>query len=85
MAVRPRWLLIIRRDRSDLAGSLADRYPDAAVIVDRRETERRQRAEPVPMDRRTHQRRAPLVLSEQQMWEALGYRLVYRPGGGRST
>jgi hypothetical protein len=37
------------------------------------------------MDRRTHQRRAPLVLSEQQMWEALGYRLVYRPGGGRST
>jgi hypothetical protein len=83
MAGQPRWLVIIRRDRSELAGSLAERYPDAAIIVDRRETERRQRAEPVPVERRALQRRAPLVLSERQMWEALGYHLVYRPAGRR--
>ncbi|MGH7266795.1 MAG: hypothetical protein ACREMB_18395 [Candidatus Rokuibacteriota bacterium] len=85
MAVRPRWLLIIRRDRSDLVQSLGERYPDAAVLVDRRQADRRQRPEPVPIERRSSQRRAPLVLSEQQMWDALGYRLVYRPGGGRSA
>lgn len=86
MAVRQGWLLIIHRDRSDFAGSLAERYPDASVVVDRRHADRRHRTEPVAVERRREERRVPIARSEQPIWDALGYRLVYRPArNGRLT
>jgi hypothetical protein len=83
MEHNPHWQVIVRRDRADLTASLAQRYPDATVIVDRRDPESSHGA-----DGRGLRPRAPIVLSEQVMWDELGYRLVYRPvvsrpaGGG---
>ena len=85
MADESRWLLIVRSDRADLTASLALRYPDATVIVDRRRGERRRRSEPVPIERREWQRRAPLAPWEQVMWDTLGYRLVHRPARDRAA
>lgn len=59
-----RWLIIVRRDQEDLHVRLAAQYPEAEVVLDRRQPERRQ----------------PLTPTEQEIWDQFGYRLVHRSG-----
>jgi hypothetical protein len=80
MAREYRWLVIVQRDRPDLMSPLRAQYPDATIVLDRRQTERRRRTVPVPIERRARQRRKPLALQDLVMWESQGYRLVYLPG-----
>lgn len=61
-----RLVIIVRRDQEDLHARLAAQYPDAEVILDRREPERRQ----------------PLSLPERELWEEFGYRLIQRSAQG---
>jgi hypothetical protein len=73
----PRWLFIVRRDRSRLYANLRQSFEGVAaveVILDRRETESE-----APADHPARgERRAPLTPLEVEQWQTLGFRLVYR-------
>jgi len=77
-----RWLIVVRRDKPDLYHSLCRAFegvPQMAVILDRRERERRREGSPAKDDQRRTPRRSPLTAAELELWEAIGFRLIPPP------
>ena len=70
MTRRPRWLIVVRRDKPRLYESLRQNFePDTGVdvILDRRYAD-------LPSE--IAERRAPLPGQEDDPWESLGFRLI---------
>jgi hypothetical protein len=73
MVERPCWLIVVRRDKPRLYEILRKVWegdPMFEVVLDRREG-----AEP---GKHATERRRALTPEEQEMWETVGFRLVYR-------
>lgn len=76
-----RIIVIVHRDQRELYARMRERYGEVAlVILDRRHTQRRQRAG-VERDRRRRDRRQPWSVQDMDRWRRLGYRLLYRSQG----
>lgn len=72
--------IIVRADRLEAIPRLHLEWPHAALIVDRRAGERRQKRQRVPVERRSgRDRRRPLTDPEDWLWREAGYRIAYRP------
>ncbi len=72
-AALPRWLVVVRRDKRDLYHKLqasfsGDRHVD--VILDRRRAEWARQG----VERRERQ----ATSRDRDLWESLGFRLIYR-------
>ncbi|MGH7322650.1 MAG: hypothetical protein ACRELA_23935 [Candidatus Rokuibacteriota bacterium] len=79
-AESPRWLIIVRRDQLDLYRNLREAFagvPRVAVILDRRQRERRETGTPAKRDQRHRQRRQSLTATEHDLWRAAGFRLIH--------
>jgi hypothetical protein len=77
-----RWLIVVRRDKPDLYRDLCRAFestPQMAVILDRRERERRRGGSPARADQRRAPRRSPLTATELELWETIGFRLIPPP------
>lgn len=77
-----RWLIVVRRDKPDLYHNLCSAFegvPQMAVILDRREGERRREISPGKDDQRRAPRRSPLTVEELELWETIGFRLIPPP------
>jgi len=73
----------VERGRPDLYWQLRRRFAGRAhVRFDRRKGEQRQTVLPVARERRRgSDRRLPLSIPEDRMWNEFGYRLVYKAEG----
>jgi hypothetical protein len=81
-AAAARWLIVVRRDKPDLFNDLSKAFagvPQMAVILDRRERERRAESSPVAGGQRKAPRRTPLTVAELELWESIGFRLIPPP------
>jgi hypothetical protein len=81
-ATAARWLIVVRRDKLDLFHDLQRTFanvPLMAVILDRRERERRAERSPEMGGQRQAPRRAPLSTAELELWETIGFRLIPPP------
>ena len=82
-----RWLIVVRRERPDLYRNLLDAFdgvPHVAVILDRRQVDRRQEGPPpgeATPDRRLRQRRRAATPVERDLWETAGFRLIHAAEG----
>lgn len=77
----PRWLIVVRRERRDLYENLRRSFePESgvAVILDRREEERRKATASVEPDRRRKDRRAAPTATELDSWETAGFRVIHQ-------
>ena len=77
-----RWLIVVRRDKPDLYHHLCRAFegiPQMAVILDRRERERRREGSLAKGDQRHAPRRSPLTAAELELWETIGFRLIPPP------
>jgi hypothetical protein len=83
MVSQPRWLIVLERSRWDLYWDLRRRFAGRAhVCFDRRKGDQRGAMLAVERDRRDgRERREPLTLPEQRMWQDFGYRLVFKLDG----
>jgi hypothetical protein len=73
-ATAPRWLIVVRRDKSTLYDDLSRAFqttPQVAVILDRRGTGRQESP--------AAQQRALLTAAELELWETVGFRLIPPP------
>ncbi len=80
-AETPRWLIVVRRDQLELYRNLREAFagvPRVAVILDRRQRERRAIEAPATSDQRRRQRRQTLTATEHDLWRAAGFRLIHR-------
>jgi CheY-like chemotaxis protein len=78
---RPRWLIIVQRERHDLYRDLCRNVaPDGSVriILDRRQTERRRETTRTEPDRRRRERRQGLSARDAELWAVAGLRLFYQ-------
>lgn len=81
-AAAARWLIVVRRDKANLFHDLSKTFaniPQMAVILDRRERERRRERSPVAGGQRQAPRRAQLSAAELELWETIGFRLIPPP------
>jgi hypothetical protein len=79
---RRRWLIVVRRDQLDLFGNLREAFQgieEVAVILDRRQTERRQGTDAGAgrPDRRRQQRHRAPAGAEHDLWQSAGLRLIH--------
>src|SRR5262249_7138180 len=72
-------LVIVRRDRPYLVERLGRGLPGVgAVILDRRQGERRRQGTSAPgFERRRRTRRQALTRAERELWEQAGYAVVF--------
>ena len=73
-----RALIIVSRDRPDLAEYLGRQSAGVnTVILDRRRAERRRVDGSPGLERRRGDRRQPLVREERELWQQAGYCVVF--------
>lgn len=73
-------LFVVRGDRPDLYDHLRQRFGDA-VILDRRQGDRRRSGAAVVLELRRGDRRQSLTSAERDQWSDAGYCVVFLPSG----
>ena len=79
-ATRPRWLIVVRRDKHDLYANLRETFESETrvdVILDRRQADPGGERVPTEVDRSGQHRRRPLTAKQLDLWDNSGFLLIH--------